>query len=371
MNPNLEKLVRRAWPTGLSADEESLLRKLSSEDERLVEVRLAALIEVEEGARRATRAPDDDPKGLTSSGFQSLVRRWRAHRRVETLLPYAGRAPRQRSDTQDHHAVSALIDEMLRKEPDASIDALARAAHRQSGVALAFNTVRAIARERRDAFRQDPSSLRRSYGRHLLADVCPLGAQIAVGSAFDRAVIALLIEAASGLVLGHAVGAAEASFELQRRSMSAGLASLNLDSLDVRREELASLTIVTPQDTPPSYTAALRAVLPVGQIVNSPQRRVGDRAANMLNGSVDILPLRPRGGRAARRTEDILWDAARISQVADEAVRSHNAVCLKHLRAAMSDRGFVSIGSMYGALKPVVDVGAAPALRNQGPIPHR
>ncbi len=355
--PDLCALLARAWPEGISEHDASLLRKLPREEEELVRTRLFALLEVEAGTRPASRPPEQDPRGLSASGFQSLVRRWRTDRGVQTLLPYAGRRSRARDDTPEHRIVVEMLDELLRADPRASLVTISKMALDQSGVRLALNTVRSLARERRSAMLSDPAWLATNYGRHILADVCALGSTVRVGKDDAAAAIALVVETASGIVLGHAVGPIDDAPALQRSAMAAGLASIVGEGIDIVAGTSAGLTIVLAPDTPAAYAAALHRGAPNITIVDSPRRRPGDRVADLLDGSIDVLALRPRGGRAARRAPNPAWDVARLAVAAQEAVDTHNRDRLARIRDAISDDRLTPMGCMVRVLRPVVDLG--------------
>lgn len=353
--PPLGQLLDHAWPEGLSDQNQSRMRKLSAEDELLVRMRLNALLEVDAGERPATRPPAGDPRGLTASGFQSLVRRWRADRSVQTLVPYAGRTPRIRDDTPDHRLVAREIDELLRSDPDASLVAVAKAALRRSGASLAINTIRSLTRERREILRSEPEWLARNYGKNILLDVSALGLSISADDGDTIGAIALLVECSSGIVLGHAIGHLDEAPALQRSAIADGLTKIISEGIDVDGDP-AKLTLVIAPGESAAYAAALREVSPTVTIIDSPRRRPGDRVAELVNGAIDILPLRPRGGRAARRSQSSTWDAVRLAVAAEEAVSAYNQDRLECVKAAMSQDRLVSMGRMVEALRPVLDI---------------
>ncbi|WP_301091469.1 hypothetical protein [Sphingomonas sp.] len=355
--PDLCALLARAWPEGISEHDASLLRKLPREEEELVRTRLFALLEVEAGTRPASRPPEHDPRGLSASGFQSLVRRWRTDRGVQTLLPYAGRRARARDDTPEHRIVVEMLDELLRADPRASLVTISKMALDRSGVRLALNTVRSLARERRSAMLSDPAWLATNYGRHVLADVCALGSTVRVGKDDAAAAIALVVETASGIVLGHVVGPIDDAPALQRSAMAAGLALIVGEGIDVVAETSTALTIVLAPDAPAAFPAAVRRAAPGVTIVDSPRRRHGDKVADLLDGSVDVLTLRPRGGRAARRADSPTWDADRLAMAAQEAVDTHNRVRLARVKDAIPANHLAPFGRMVEVLRPVVDLG--------------
>ncbi|MGJ3629284.1 hypothetical protein AB5I41_24930 [Sphingomonas sp. MMS24-JH45] len=193
------------------------------------------MLEVEEGDRPASKSPADDPRGLSNNGFQSLVRRWRADRRLRTLLPYAGRARRRRGDTAEHRLVEGELDKLLSGNPFGSLVTSAREASRRTGAAIAANTALLVARERRALLRADPTWLAKHYGMRLLVDVCSMDAMVATGNGqVAPASLAMLVEGASGIILGHAVGLADDAIEMRRRStFAAGLDAVVAGRLDV------------------------------------------------------------------------------------------------------------------------------------------
>ena len=358
---SLAEAVRRAWPKGVPEKDVMLLSKLSTEDERLVAARLSALLSVEAGTRPASRAPADDARGLTDSGFQSLVRRWRADRSVSTLMPYAGRALRRRGDTADHRAVVAVVDELLKADPEMGLVPLSRQAARRSGSELAPNSVKLIARERRAMLRSDGGWIASRYGNAILSDVCALPAEVEVSpGATAGALIALVVETASGIILGHAVGGSDSALELQRSAMADALAGTITQRLDIVGSVASTLRIVVApgdEDGALAYARAIRRAMPAAHVVDAPRRRAGDRVADLLDGAVDVLRLRPRGGRPTRRATASTWEETRLVDVAGEAVITHNEGRIALLRSALPDADLASIGRMVTALRPVVEAG--------------
>lgn len=362
LGDRLRDTVRRAWPHGIDPDGEMLLAKLNPDEQQVAERRLAALLEVEAGERPASRAPSDDPRGITNSGFQSLVRRWRQDRHPRILLPYAGRAKRQRGASDAHGALERELDRLLAEPGPWTLVTLTREALARTGVGLALNTARIVARERRAALRADPSWLAEHYGRQLLSDVSALGIECEAGGGVHPAIIAVTVEVSSGLVLGHAVGPAPGALALQRSALAEGLATLISRRLDVQRPQPADLTIVVGGadiKLLDAVATALREGAPTTTVVAGERRRSGDRLADVLDGAIDALPLHPRGG-APRRVcaGGTPWSEAHLASFAADAVDAHNAIRIARLDAAhVGPRS--PMGVMVSALRPVVAVVAS------------
>jgi hypothetical protein len=353
----LRDMVRLAWPHGVDPDGEALLVRLSPDEQMVAARRLAALLEVEAGERPASRAPSDDPRGITNSGFQSLVRRWRQDRHPRTLLPYAARAKRPRGTTEAHVALERELDRLLAEPVPWTLVALTREALARTGVSLALNTARIVARERRSALRADPAWLADHYGGQILSDVCALGFECEGEVDAHPAVIAATVEVSSGLVLGHAVGPAPQALALQRSALAQALAKLVGRRLDVQRPEPADVTVVVGGGDTNSLGAlamALRDAAPTATVIAGERRRSGDRLADALDGTIDALPLHPRGG-APRRVGagGTPWSKANLESLAGIAVEAHNAIRLGRLDAA-SVGPRLAMGAMVSALRPLV-----------------
>ncbi|MET3761882.1 hypothetical protein [Sphingomonas sp. UYEF23] len=357
LGDRLRNTVREAWPDGVDPDGEALLAKLNPDEQNVAEHRLAALLEVEAGQRPASRAPLNDPRGITNAGFQSLVRRWRQERHPRTLLPYASRAKRQRGESDAHQALERALDGLLAEPRPWTLVTLTREALARTGVTLALNTARIVARERRARLRADPVWLAEHYGRQLLSDVCALGIECEAGGGEHPAVIAATVEVSSGLVLGYAVGPTIRALALQRSALAQGLATLVSRRLDVQRPLPADVTIVVgTSDMQQLHTMdmALREGAPTATVVAGERRRSGDRLADVLDGAIDTLPLHPRGG-APRRVgaRGTPWSEAHLASFAANAVAAHNAIRFARLDAAEID-SWSGIGVMVSALRPVV-----------------
>lgn len=353
----LREVVLKAWPEGLAEEDSALLAKLTLDEENIICVRLAALLEVEQGIRPAYRAPSGDPRDISSSGFQSLVRRWRMDRTVRTLLPYATREPRRPKSTSDHDAFEAALERLLREDPSVPLVTVSKAAMASTGTKMAVNSARLRARSKRSAIRADEKWLNENYGRELLSDVCILGAEIDDDTTTSTSVIALVIDVASGYILGHAIGAITQSLELQRSSLADSLANISMQRLDRDCSEEAKLTVVLGTGDAAAVASMSEKLSSCGAAVNvidHATRRKGDRVADVVDGEIDVLALRPRQGREARRTGTTVWGLDRLVRVGAQAVETHNAARKERIfRAIGNDR--TGIGSISKVIRPVVD----------------
>jgi hypothetical protein len=328
MTTEIDNLVIKAWPTSPPEDA-ARLSKLTPEEERLVCVRLKALLEVEQGKRPASRAPEDDPRSIGSNGFQSLVRRWRKQRQVSTLLPYATRQPRKPKVTSETDEFETILETLLRKDPGMSLVTVSMQAIKASGSNIAINSARLRARAVRASIRSNEAWLKANYGKEILSDVCILGADLEGKSGVDTAVIALLVDAASGYIHGHAIGPIKESLDLQKAALADGLANVASRRLD--RDDVGSVTLdcvigVGTDEAVSSMSEKLRESGASVTVIDNPTRRCGDRANDVLDGAVDFLALRPRQGRQSRRFGNARWELERLIRAGAKAVEDHNAV---------------------------------------------
>lgn len=363
MTTELDNLVVKAWPTSLPEDA-ARLTKLTPEQEKIFCVRLAALLEVEQGERPASRAPEGDPRSISNSGFQSLVRRWRKQRTVSALLPYETRQPRKPKALPKSDEFEAFVETLLRKDPGTPLVTVSKRAMKATGAKMAINSARHRARAVRSAIRADKAWLKENYGKELLSDVCILGADLEGKSASDKAVIAVLVDVASGYIHGHAIGPITESLDLQRAALADGLANVASRRLD--RDDVGSVTLdyvigVGTDEAVSSISETLRASGAPVTLIDNPTRRCGDRATDVLDGAIDILALRPRQGRGPGRSGNTRWEVERLVRAGAKAVESHNAAREAQILGAIGTAR-TSLGSISALLRPVVDsLSLAPA----------
>lgn len=356
MTTNLDDLVSKAWPTSPPEDA-ARLTKLTPEEERIVCVRLAALLEVEQGKRPASRAPEGDPRSISSSGFQSLVRRWRKERQVATLLPYATRQPRKPKTSSKEKEFESALEGLLRKDPAMPLVTVSKQAMTMSGTVMAINSARLRARALRSTIRVDQRWLKENFGKELLSDVSVLGADVDGAGHVDKAVIALLVDVASGYILGHAIGVIAESLNLQRAALIDGLANVashRMDRDDIRSVALDCVVGMGDECAVARTGEMLRASTVPLTVIDHPTRRCGDRVTDVLDGEIDILPLRPREGRGSRRTGNTLWELDRLVRAGAKAVEVHNAIREPQILAAIG-AARTGLGSISAVLRPVVD----------------
>ncbi|MGJ3629285.1 hypothetical protein AB5I41_24935 [Sphingomonas sp. MMS24-JH45] len=103
-----------------------------------------------------------------------------------------------------------------------------------------------------------------------------------------------------------------------------------------------------------SLARSLREIVPASEpanedaltVIDAPRRRIGDRIADLLDGRVDVLRLRPQ--ITATGNADGTWSMERLRAVAGEAVAAHNRPRIATFRAAFPERRRSVVGPHRG-----------------------
>jgi hypothetical protein len=248
-------LFARAWPAGPVRSDVALYETLSEAQRDAVLLRLEKMLEAETGA--TSQAALSRAIGVGRSYFLKLHRRWKADRRLSTLVPYQTRPARRTARNRLNELMELTVRRLLRRAPpgvrnvDVANEAALWEVRRQSrldrmrGVAPSGDDVIEVDRSRigvalatigfvRRELAADAAWLKEYYGEALILDLTAIA--LAVTDDCDghrQAVVALVIERASGLVMGHAMGTVEHASELPFAAIAMAEERLASDRLDV------------------------------------------------------------------------------------------------------------------------------------------
>lgn len=216
-----EKLLQRVWPDGMPERDRIIWEGLLPESRQAVFRRLDAVWRAENGEPWKPLADSID---LGRSAFFNLRRLWRENS-LEGIVPYARQTPR-RVATSDDAPVKSLArailddDQMNSRNVDLARRLLDCAEEKDvSGASdqARLQWAERLIRHERRALASSPNWLRKNWGRRIVVDLTAVS--IVLKGQSQLAVVAVCLDAASGLVLGSAIGRLKDSLELERAAI--------------------------------------------------------------------------------------------------------------------------------------------------------
>lgn len=329
VDPESVRLVLgRAWPSGIPDEEQALFDSLPDDRAALVLRRLSAILSVEDGEPVGAAA---SALGVDRPAFFRLRSAWSRSRSLRSITPFAGRAPRRLGPSTGDH--SGLVEEVIRaSSPNASARAMADEVVRRSGGSISLDASLGMVRAARMRLSADPNYLRDRFGRVLLVDVSAVS--LAVYDAGDKVLpmaVAVVLDRASRLILGHSACVATAVLEGQKRAVQA-TAIVGSTSDGRRAPESAKLEVVIgygPDGTVEELATAARLV--GADVIDRGDSRCGSRLLSLMGHRLSRLRLRPRATNPssiwAESTAGLSFapmDQVRANALINEAVREHN-----------------------------------------------
>lgn len=234
-----ERLIGLVWPEGIADRDRVVLEAVPAAGrERLLD-RLEAVWRADRGE---PLGPLADLAGLKRAAFYNLRSAWRAHS-LAGLVPHATR-PGRGIDIEKNHPLRKQAGELLRSDPlrrnvdiaksilTSNPQLLRDDAGRNDALTVVQRLQRLVREERRH-LTADPEFVRDAYGGELVLDLTAV--QIVLeGAELSLAVAAILMETASGIVLGSALGTEDDGASLQRQALVAGLTFLKENEADLQ-----------------------------------------------------------------------------------------------------------------------------------------
>jgi hypothetical protein len=355
--------------------EVAFLRSLSPARREAVIKRLWAVLEAE--------APTPDingiaeTAGLSRTAFFGLRRRWSAQRTLRSLAPYQPRRPVEPSPTtvqsplpperpQRHGKERAAALEAIRADPLATNGVIADIIASRLASDLDRRTLVGIVRQERRLLHFKPTNLLGVYGRSLLADVSALDLLIEHEGQQAMAVLAVIIERASTLILGHAVGVRERGIELQVLAAERSVTSLAAWRADVSMDTLVAMQVVVgpgPEESVQRLAETVEARVGPEAVHFRGRLRFGRRMASLIGqpGRVRLRPMATMPSKddpapSARVGTDTL-SVAEADALLGVEIERHNRSALTGLRMV----GLVGQGEVSGAMgRLICDIFGAP-----------
>lgn len=222
------RLISRVWPNGIPQRDRIVLEALGTEERARTLDRLEAVWRADQGE---PLAPLAELAGLKRAGFFNLRRAWR-EKSLAGLVRNETRAPRGIAD-RDDRPLRARAADLLREDPGRRNVDIAKlilteqpALVSKRGGQHASQTVlqrleRIVQHQRRD-LAVEPDFLRKVYGTGLVLDLTAVSIVLDEGEP-ALAVSALVVETASGFILGSTLGYHDDGVVLQQEALGRAL----------------------------------------------------------------------------------------------------------------------------------------------------
>ena len=291
------ELAEELWSARAIVREAALWAVLDEEQREEAIARIRALRSFEAEGNWATRAKE---AGLSRPRFFSMLREWRARPSIASVLPQAlGRVGRTAGASADEN-VREHARGLLKLHPDSTKEQLLVSLRG----ALSDGNGRSDALLRR-VLEDERANLMRSglggmagFGRHVLLDATPMTVRARAGEPGFSAMAGLVVDAATTVVLGRAVGGgtddADACMWAAASAAAAAVPGLNLP---VTADEEPSFEIVLGGDPVKIMRQHARlAATPVRADVRTDRRARprGARLLELLGPGLGHLDFRPR-----------------------------------------------------------------------------
>lgn len=251
-------------------------------------------------------------------------------RTLKALVGSAARAPRGAGRSKELNAARKIAVALLEKaEAEAlTTNAFARMVRDASFESISINGAETIVREVRREHRRTAAVLDASYGKSVIADAVGVSLVIeepATEPSMDAkryiAVMSLVMEAVSGLILAYEIGPEDQAAKAQETAFKAAYKFLSVERADVQRERPSELHVTVGPEKDP-WHRVLQLQLqnwPVASIRAQGPRRFGRGTLDVLGTSLGRIQFLPAS------TENGSPDAAKIRAIGQTPVSLHHA----------------------------------------------
>lgn len=218
---DVDKIIGKVWPEGMPDRDRMILDGLVPEKRKLALARLEAVWRAENGE---ALKPLADSLGLGRAAFFNLRRAWR-ERSFEGVVPNERRSARRLSVEESSPIRAATRKLLLAAGPGARNIEIAKrliTAHPHTDEIggtteqTRLQAAERLVRDERKKLATDAEFLQMHFGQHIIIDLCAV-AILLLGQR-ELAVVAVCLDAASGLVLGSSLNRLETASETQREA---------------------------------------------------------------------------------------------------------------------------------------------------------
>lgn len=337
-------VMEDAWPDGLSPIDEALFAQATPEVRTLIERRLKSILAAETGDRPMADLAQE--AGLDRTRFFRLRQRWRADRSLRSVIPQGQRRPRKiapRAKSAAASSAKGVVESAVAlNSPSLSTSYIAGlvVGSLQGGVSM--QTATRLVRLERARQARDPEVLKTRFGEEMLIDLCAVSLRLSEGADVGGAVVvAVVMDAASRLLIGHAAGGVHNSLGLQRRAMERAIALLDVD--ESRGLPAQTHLVLGWSDkkrlTGLEFFAWSRPG--VRSVSATSPHRFGRSLIDLIGHRIDRLRLKPKstdpdstGHRNVRDLSGPPMTEAHARAFVDEAVENYNAPIIATLKEA-------------------------------------
>lgn len=332
-----KELADQVWPKGVPDTEVATWLALAPDRRAIALKRVQAISDYESaGSRDAKRFAEQADVSLAR--FYPLLRKWAEARSISALVPYAGKRT-TRSIARADQEVLDTVKNLVAEHPEASQETLARALFDQfKGRASLSYLRRLIAAERAADTRKELGG-DAGFGKTVLIDASALDLIVKVApDLFDWVTVGIVVDVATGMILGHATGRTASAGDLQgdaSRHAVVAVSKLELPLADGNVEP--KFVVVVPHTGNP--IALLREVARLHRVEGDIQivesrgtRHVGEHLKRAVGKRIGRLELRPRftygaedGRTPAEEEGERAVDPEAAELIVSLAIAEHNA----------------------------------------------
>lgn len=305
------EIFAKAWQNGLPPEEQAEWSSVPKDRRDSVIRRLSALAALEAGEVNVGSAAA--LAGLSRQAFHKLRTRWENERSIRSLTPYRFRERTQTVTKNDKPVVgrseaSQSPDPFLAKAlktiteyPAETNGRLGRRLRKTLDEAISQPTAVELVRQARRLTALKPELLEDTYGKSLLIDFVGLRMD-GVAVEGDRVTVAaIVLERASGIVLGLSVGDREAMPALQIDAVRGALETISRHQIDIETTRPVGCRIVVPDIEHTTETelrvARLRDLLTPKRVYADGMRRFGVRTTSIVGHKINRVRLFSRIGQ--------------------------------------------------------------------------
>jgi hypothetical protein len=359
------KLLQALWPDGMPERDRVIFEGLLPDRRAEVIARLDAVWRAENGEPLGPLAKGI---GLKRAAFYNLRQAWQ-ERSLEGIIPNARRKPRRMKIALDSPlrdlARSLIIEDGMTSR---NLDIARRLVDDPLGIEEIFGRTeqirlqsaeRLVLHERR-ALSREPDYLRNNFSRRLVIDMTAVSILLEGNS--QLAVVAVVLDAGSGLVLGSALNRLETAVEIERAAVEEARRFIARSQVDKTQGTgwACDLDIMLPtMATEPEDFEELRVVTRKLDVRRPGTYGFGQELVQLIGPRMGRLPLAPRktlsidADPAALRRKVVELEPSQAGAYWEREVLRHNEPILNALAAAnILGRG-VPEGQMTAILSAV------------------
>ena len=369
------EIFAKLWPNGMPPEERAEWSSVPNGRRDRVLQRLSALAALE--ADEVNVGTAADLAGLSRQAFHKLRDRWKRERSIRSLTPYRSRkqASSQLVTTGDSDIVqstdpllAAAVD-LVSSLPSKTNGGLGRRLRDSLGQSISQPTAVELVRQARRLAALDPDLLKETYGRALLIDF--------VGLQIDRIAIendpvpiaAIVLERASGTILGFAVGERSEMRDLQIDSIRDAIETLSRHEIDITAQQPVGCRIILPDPEPKEgdefLLERLHDLLNSRQVFAKGMRRFGVRTTSVIGRKICRVRLSSRIGEGEtgrafkpfiREPKGPKLPLPQFALLARSEIVRYNEPLLARVRGLPAQTTLAKKGSMASTLQSILEI---------------